>query len=259
MRQLDELVGRVAHRRDDGDDLAARAPGRDQALRDTLQLVGVTDGGAAELHHDEARRAGCVLDRRNCFELGHRHLRQCRQPMRPGHWTLRQYVMVVFGAIGVGLLPWTLWLSSSLKPHHATEHWDIAWAGFDAGSRAAFVLTAIAAWRRSPWVSAAAAATGTLLVADAWFDIVLESRGELIWAVLFAVFGELPLAAVCFWIAYRTERFLAQIVQAAADRGDGSHLAAAGEGAAEGDLIGVLEVAPDGQSAREPGDADAPA
>ena len=55
--------------------------------------------------------------------------------MRPGHWTLRQYVMVVFGAIGVGLLPWTLWLSSSLKPHHATEHWDVAWAGFDAGSR----------------------------------------------------------------------------------------------------------------------------
>ena len=88
---------------------------------------------------------------------------------------------------------------------------------------------------------------------------MLESRGELIWAVLFAVFGELPLAAVCFWIAYRTERFLAQIVQAAADRGDGSHLAAAGEGAAEGDLIGVLEVAPDGQSAREPRDADAPA
>ena len=47
--------------------------------------------------------------------------------MRPGPWTLRQYVMVVFGAIGLGLLPWTLWLSSSLKPHHATEHWDVAW------------------------------------------------------------------------------------------------------------------------------------
>jgi hypothetical protein len=178
--------------------------------------------------------------------------------MRPGHWTLRQYVMVVFGAIGVGLLPWTLWLSSSLKPHHATEHWDVAWAGFDAGLAAAFVLTALAAWRRSPWVSAAAAATGTLLVADAWFDVVLESRGELLCAVLFAVCAELPLAAVCFWIAYRTERFLAQIVQAAIGR-DRSHLAASGEGAAEGDLIGVLEVTPNGQAAREPGDADAPA
>ena len=179
--------------------------------------------------------------------------------MRPGYWTLRQYVMVVFGAIGLGLLPWTLWLSASLKPHHATEHWDIAWAGFDTGLAAAFVLTALAAWQRSPWVSAAAAATGTLLVADAWFDIVLESHSEVRWAVLFAVCGELPLAAVCFWIAYRTERFLAQIVQAASVRADASHLAAPGEGAAEGDLIGVLEVTPHGQTAREPGDADATA
>jgi hypothetical protein len=54
-----------------------------------------------------------------------------------GHWTLRQYVMVVFGAIGLGLLPWTLWLSSSLKPHHATEHWDVAWAGYTCRCRAA--------------------------------------------------------------------------------------------------------------------------
>jgi hypothetical protein len=179
--------------------------------------------------------------------------------MRRGPWTFRQYVMVVFGAIGVGLLPWTLWLTSSLKPHHSTEHWDVAWAGFDAGLAVAFVLTALAAWRRSPWVSAAAAATGTLLLADAWFDVVLESRGELRWAILFAVCAELPLAAVCFWIAYRTARFLAQIVQVAREDDAASHLAASGERAAEGDLVGVLEVTANRESAREPRDADAPA
>ena len=170
--------------------------------------------------------------------------------MRPGHWTLRQYVMVVFGAIGVGLLPWTLWLSSSLKPHHATEHWDIAWAGFDTGLAAAFVLTALAAWQRSPWVSAAAAATGTLLVADAWFDIVLESHSdELRNAIVLALVAELPVAALCFWIAYRTERFLALLVHQAL------HLAPTAQGPTEGDLIGVLEVTPDGEPAREPRDA----
>jgi len=179
--------------------------------------------------------------------------------MPPGPWTLRQYVIVIFGAIGVGLLPWTIWLSSSLKPHHATEHWDVAWAGFDAGLAAAFVLTALAAWRRSPWVGVAAAATGTLLVADAWFDIVLESHGERIWAVLFAVCAELPLAAVCFWIAYRTERFLAQIVDAARGHGAVSHLAASGKRAAEGDLVGVLEVAADRKAAGKTSDADASA
>jgi hypothetical protein len=173
--------------------------------------------------------------------------------MRPRLWTLRQYVIVVFGAIGIALLPWGLWLAVSLPPHHETDRWDVAWSGFDLGLALAFVLTAIAAWRRSPWISAAAAATGTLLIVDAWFDIVLESHGELPWSVLTAVSAELPLAALCFWIAYRTERFLAQIVGAAL--GD-SHLAAAGQRAAEGDLVGVLEVAADGQPARKPGDAD---
>ena len=67
-----------------------------------------------------------------------------------------------------------------------------------------------------------AAATGTLLVADAWFDVILESHSdELRISMLFAVCGELPLAAVCFWIAYRTERVPGAIVEVAAERGDG--------------------------------------
>jgi hypothetical protein len=95
-----------------------------------------------------------------------------------------------------------------------------------------------------------------MLLVDAWFDVVLESHSELGWAVLFAVCAELPLAALCFWIAYRTERFLAQIVQVA--RVD-SHLATAGQSAAESDLIGVLEVTADREAAREARDADSPA
>ena len=58
---------------------------------------------------------------------------------------------------------------------------------------------------------------GTLLITDAWFDIVLESHSdELRKAIYLAVFAELPLAALCFWIAYRTERFLALLVRAGA-------------------------------------------
>ena len=45
-------------------------------------------------------------------------------------------------------------------------------------SRSSSCSTAFAAWRRSPWVGALAAATGTLLVTDAWFDIVLESHAD---------------------------------------------------------------------------------
>ena len=165
--------------------------------------------------------------------------------------TLRRLVMVVFTAIGLALLPWTIWLATSLHPHHETTSWDLAWSGFDTGLAISFLLTAFAAWRRSPWVGALAAATGTLLLTDAWFDIVLESHAdELRNSILLAVFAEIPIAILCFWIAYRTERFLSLVVDQAL------HLAAAREGTTERDLIGVLEVAPDRQPAREAGDAD---
>ena len=102
-------------------------------------------------------------------------------------------------------------------------------------------------------MGALAAALGTLLLTDAWFDIVLESHaGERRNAIVLAVFAELPMAAFCFWIAYRTERFLSRAVEQL-------HLAPAGERATERDLIGVLEVTSDGKPAREPRDADASA
>lgn len=169
--------------------------------------------------------------------------------LRPA--TLRHWVIGVFTLLGLGMLPWTIWLSSSLRPVHVTHHWDIAWSGFDTGLAVAFLLTAAAAWRRSPWVGSCAAATGTLLVTDAWFDVVLESHAdELRNAVYLAVLVELPIAAVCFWIAHRTERFLALIVEQVL------HLTPAAERPTESDLVGVLEVTPDGEATRETRDPD---
>ena len=171
--------------------------------------------------------------------------------LRPS--SLREWVVVVFGAIGIALLPWALWLSESLKPEHTTDRWDIAWSGFDTGLAVLFLATAVAAYRRSAWVGALSAALGTLLVTDAWFDIVLESHeAELRKSIVLAVFAELPVAVFCFWIAHRTERVLAQAVEQL-------HLASAGERTSEGDLVGIFEVAPDREAAGEPRDADASA
>jgi hypothetical protein len=161
-------------------------------------------------------------------------------------------VIVAFGTVGVLLLSWAAWLSESLHPRHVTSDWDLAWTGFDIGLALLFIATSVAAYRRSIWVSGLAVALGTLLIVDAWFDVVLDSHwDERRYAVMLAVFAELPAAGVCFWIAYRAERVHAQAVEQA-----GSKLAAPGEGAAEGDLVRVLEVPADGQPAREARHAD---
>jgi hypothetical protein len=92
-----------------------------------------------------------------------------------------------------------------------------------------------------------------MLIVDAWFDVILESHGnELRTALVEALVFELPTAVICFWIAFRTERFVTRAIRSL-------HLAPAGEGPAESDLVGVLQVATDGEPAREPGDADASA
>jgi hypothetical protein len=100
------------------------------------------------------------------------------------------------------LIPWTALVIASLPDHYTANHWAIAWTGFDVGLGLALAGTAIAVLRRSAFAELVATVTGTLLVCDAWFD-VLTSRGttDVVQAGLSALFVELPLAGLCFWAA----------------------------------------------------------
>ena len=57
LREVDQLVGGVAHRRDGDDDLVAGLAGVDDALRDALDALGIGHGRAAVLLHDKAHSA----------------------------------------------------------------------------------------------------------------------------------------------------------------------------------------------------------
>jgi hypothetical protein len=116
--------------------------------------------------------------------------------------------------VAVFLVPWTLYLTFTLPSRHVTEHYDLAWVGFDIALATAFAWTAWAAVRRTRWLVPLAAVTGTMLVCDAWFDVVTsQTGGEILEAGLEAAFGELPLAAICAYVVLDVERF-----QAAFDR-----------------------------------------
>jgi hypothetical protein len=111
--------------------------------------------------------------------------------------------------VALALAPWTLYLTYSLPASHVTRHWDVAWVGFDVALLTAFAVTGWCAIRRSRWLTPAAAMTGTMLLCDAWFDIVTASGGaETTEAILQACLAELPLAAICAYVVWDTERFL---------------------------------------------------
>ncbi|MGI8421747.1 MAG: hypothetical protein ACR2MU_05750 [Gaiellaceae bacterium] len=134
---------------------------------------------------------------------------------------VRKWIAPLFFLAGLVLLPWTLWLLLTLPAQHRSEHWSAVWTGFDAALAIALIATAVSAFRRSTWLEAAAASSGTLLLCDAWFDILLES-GSRIWiAILEAVIVELPLAALCFWIARDAERVLVRSLDDLRERARG--------------------------------------
>jgi hypothetical protein len=121
----------------------------------------------------------------------------------------RRRLALAMGAVAFVIVPWTVYLALRLPSHHVTPHWSIAWGGFDAALAGAAAFTAYALARRTAWIPIAASVTGTLLVCDAWFDLLTaRAGGELLEAALEATLAELPLAAICFWLARDTERTL---------------------------------------------------
>ena len=121
---------------------------------------------------------------------------------------LTRRLAVALGVSAVFLVPWTLWLTFTLPTRHLTHHYRLAWVGFDVALAIAFAATAIAALRLSPWLQALATLTGTMLLCDAWFDVVTATSGdEQTAAILEAVCAEMPLAILCGWIVLDTTRF----------------------------------------------------
>jgi hypothetical protein len=114
----------------------------------------------------------------------------------------RRSFPVFLGVAAIILVPWIAWLASSLPCRYVSQHWGIAWAGFDTALAVALALTCTAALRRAPWLDRAAVATATLLAADAWFDVVTSHGAAAIaLAATEAIALELPVALLCLWLA----------------------------------------------------------
>ena len=115
---------------------------------------------------------------------------------------LRRWAGALFAVVGLALMPWAFWLGYSLPSRQVAHHWDLAWAGYDVVLATALLGTAFALFTGRPVVRSFAAATGALLLTDAWFDIVTSGPGGGRWgAIALAVFGEIPLAILCFALA----------------------------------------------------------
>jgi hypothetical protein len=105
-------------------------------------------------------------------------------------------------AVGGFLLPWSALLAVTLPATAQAQHWALAWTGLDVAEAAAALVTAVLLTRGDRRASLAAAAAGTLLLIDAWFDVCTSAPGAG-HAMAMAEAGcvELPLAVAAWWVA----------------------------------------------------------
>lgn len=102
----------------------------------------------------------------------------------------------------VVLVPWIVYIRLTLPRTYLVETWNMTWSGFDVILAAAFVATAVAAWRRKPVFVLLAAMTGTLLLLDAWFDGMMAREPEDAYGSLWAMVLEVPLGLVLLGVSY---------------------------------------------------------
>jgi hypothetical protein len=120
---------------------------------------------------------------------------------------VRGWLAPLFFLAGLGLVPWTLYLFATLPGRHLqTGYYDLAWGGFDLALASLFVATGVGLLRRRLWVQSTATATATMLLCDAWFDVLSSRSGdERLFAMVLTVTAELPAAALCLLVARHVE------------------------------------------------------
>ncbi len=122
--------------------------------------------------------------------------------MRKRYLHIPTWAAVLYGAAGGVLIPWTVSLAQSLPERHVARHWDAAWVGFDIFMIFLLLLTAVLALGKNIYVVVTSSALGTILLIDAWFDVLTAKPGhEQRESLLFALLIELPLAILTFYLA----------------------------------------------------------
>jgi hypothetical protein len=127
------------------------------------------------------------------------------RPLRADDSRIVRWAGPAFVLSSLVLIPWTVYLGYSLPSRQLSPHYNIAWAGFDVLELIALGATGYFALRRSRYLAVSAAAAATLLVVDAWFDVMTSPRRQVPQAIVLAVLIELPLACLCAWLSYHTE------------------------------------------------------
>lgn len=127
--------------------------------------------------------------------------------VRTQRWKCRRQVGGYLIACGVLLIPWLIVLSWTLPDTTTVSGWSTAWLGLDASEALGLLGTGLLLRKWDSRVGVVAASTSTLLVMDAWLDVITSTPGPArTIALSMALLLELPLAVICAALALRATK-----------------------------------------------------
>jgi len=89
----------------------------------------------------------------------------------------------------------------AVHPAHAAVHLRVVWTGLDCFELGFMIASGVCVWRRSSAVAMTAMCLGTLMFADAWYNIFATTGAAVVAAIVMAC-GELPLSGYSVYAAH---------------------------------------------------------
>jgi hypothetical protein len=121
-----------------------------------------------------------------------------------------RWIAAGYGLAAAVLTVWTVGLAITMLTQSPPARHVVTWVGLDIGLIFAFCVAGWLAHRRDPRLGLVAAASGTAVLLDAWFDVTTAASGWLPESLLLAATVELPFvlvsAAIAGWAYTRRYR-----------------------------------------------------
>jgi hypothetical protein len=113
-----------------------------------------------------------------------------------------RWMVLLYGTLAVLLAPWIVILAEYLPSKHLSHHWATLWVGFDVLELVAIIFTFYFMVKQTVWVVISATALATLLIGDAWVDILTAKPGGQLHEAIFSGFIEVGLSIMTFRLVF---------------------------------------------------------
>ncbi len=136
-------------------------------------------------------------------------------PLRSRAAERRRHRLVLLTTVATAVLvPWIVGLGLTLPHRYVTNRWSQTWIGFDAALVVCLAATTWCGWRRRQLLIPASIVTATLLICDAWFDVMTARTGrDLAASLTSAVVIELPMATILILLSRRLVRLTLRVTR----------------------------------------------